>query len=395
MEKLSPAHQLPSLSQTSPINHVTSTETMPPASNLPHRIRKQSKSDAQTRQRRVAAVQAAKREVLATVKEDWTWPPSADQLGKKFPRRRKSTQWRERESDTSPLTSRSPSPSNADPYKYESPDAVAAPDRPRSKRRRLADDESDWNPGLRVFLERRDFWTGAESRPIPSEQGGEEPVADDAVPQTKSDIRNESNPSITTPSLSATTTLSTLHTHPSSPTSTSTQSLPTSTSSPPSTTPTSTRTSQSSSDLAPLTAQPPTPSQNHPRPPINHPTTLIPLPSPLLPPTTHPLLTPITPTLYPTLYTKCIVQSLPPSFPINLSHVVGALVQGWKDDGEWPPKTSILEGKGVGGKGGEGGGRKESLRGRMRALRVEMEEGEGLERVVGKGVGKVRRALGG
>ncbi|KAL8697523.1 MAG: hypothetical protein Q9224_002269, partial [Gallowayella concinna] len=238
MEGLSSPAQLPSLSQTSPINDVTNTETISSSSNNPPRTRKHNKYDTPSRQ-------AAKREILANVKEDWTWPPSADQLGNKFPRRRKSTQWRERESESSPARSRSLSSSDTNSYNYESPGVVGptAPDRRENKRRRLMDHETQWNEGLRIFLERRDFWTGAESQPITSNEGDGEPPVDDT---------SDSEPAIPQPQpLSASASSTTLNTHPASPTSISTQSLATSITSQPSSTPPSTRTSQSSEVLPP------------------------------------------------------------------------------------------------------------------------------------------------
>ncbi|KAL3421911.1 hypothetical protein PVAG01_06066 [Phlyctema vagabunda] len=49
---------------------------------------------------------------------------------------------------------------------------------------------------------------------------------------------------------------------------------------------------------------------------------------------------------YPTIYDKVIVQQLSPSCPINLSHITRACVQGWKRDGEWPPRATPAEGIG-------------------------------------------------
>lgn len=37
------------------------------------------------------------------------------------------------------------------------------------------------------------------------------------------------------------------------------------------------------------------------------------------------------------------MQGLTPNVPINLSDVVQALVQGWKEGDEWPPKAEGLE----------------------------------------------------
>ncbi|KAI4104245.1 MAG: hypothetical protein LQ339_003864 [Xanthoria mediterranea] len=394
-DALSVPDNLPSLSQTSPINDLTSTETTSPTTEVFPRIRKHSKADASSRQRRAAAFQAAKREVLANVQESWTWPPSADQLGKKFPRRRHSTQWRERESDTSPRPSRSPSPSQACPYKFESPDAVmSALDQGRAKRRRLMDDELKWNEGLRVFLERRDNWTGAQFQPNPSYQSGTSPDWN-PTHESSSSVSSAHCPSdnlILPPATS-----SNHDSDISSSISVSTQSLPMSTSQS-SSAPTSTRTSQSSehiptsSPITPTISAPTEISQTSQESPTVSARTLIPLAPPLLSPRDHPFLTPITPALYPTLYSKCIAQSLAPSFPVNLSHIVGSLVQGWKDDGEWPPKSNIQEEE------GNAKGRKGSLRGKMKSLKIDIEaDGPqvGLERVARRSVGKVKRALGG
>ena len=401
MDGLSFPAGLPSLSQTSPCNNITGTGTVSPAADIFPRTRKDCRADAQTRQRRLAAVQAAKREVSANVKEDWVWPPSGHQLGNKFPRRRKSTQWEERESDATTGPSRSPSPGETDGYKSGSPD-VAAPelDHGRTKRRKLMMDELKWNEGLRVFFERRNFWTGANFQPDtsnPTKKPSSTTVSaiePNARTNSISPVSSAHRPPGNIPS---TATLSTHDSIPSSPLSISTQSFLTSTSQS-SSAPTSIRTSQSSEPIAPSSSlsstKPPLP-QTPPatrQPSTTRTRTVIPLGPSLLSPDDHPILTSITHDLYPTIYSKCIVQSLAPSYPINLSHVVRSLVQGWKKDGEWPPKSSVEE-------DGKTGGRKGSLRGKMKALRVEFEgngegaPGVGLETVARKGVGKVKRVL--
>ncbi|KAL8945891.1 MAG: hypothetical protein Q9222_007632, partial [Ikaeria aurantiellina] len=203
----SPPDKLPSLSETSPINDLPSTdEPIPTPVVTSPPTRKSIKSDAQARERRLTAVRAAKREVLANVREDWTWSPRSATQDDNFPRRRKSTRWIERESDSSPLSSRSPSPSSPDPYKFESPDALAPLfESRRLKRRKLADEEAEWNEGLRVFTERRDFWTGAVHRIASSgddkvrkhhtsddgslsgnpQSRDQEPTIDPSIPQSK------------------------------------------------------------------------------------------------------------------------------------------------------------------------------------------------------------------
>jgi len=69
--------------------------------------------------------------------------------------------------------------------------------------------------------------------------------------------------------------------------------------------------------------------------------TEIPIPDPLLPPT-NAIRASITPATYNTIYDKVVVQSLTPSCPINLRDVTRSCVQGWKRDGEWPPKGTVV-----------------------------------------------------
>lgn len=67
--------------------------------------------------------------------------------------------------------------------------------------------------------------------------------------------------------------------------------------------------------------------------------TLIPLAPPLLPPNT-PMRKNITSKAYTTIYDKVILQSQTPFCPINLQTVISSCVEGWKRDGEWPPKET-------------------------------------------------------
>lgn len=55
-----------------------------------------------------------------------------------------------------------------------------------------------------------------------------------------------------------------------------------------------------------------------------------------------------------------VTQGITPAVPINLSDVVRALVQGWKDNGDWPPKGYLEADAGVarGRLGADGSGRK-------------------------------------
>ena len=46
---------------------------------------------------------------------------------------------------------------------------------------------------------------------------------------------------------------------------------------------------------------------------------------------------------YATIYDKVVLQSQTPLCPINLSVVTKSCVEGWKRDGEWPPKPGEME----------------------------------------------------
>ncbi|KAJ9198367.1 hypothetical protein DTO164E3_5200 [Paecilomyces variotii] len=66
---------------------------------------------------------------------------------------------------------------------------------------------------------------------------------------------------------------------------------------------------------------------------------LVPLVRPLLP-ESNPIRSSIKPSLYPSIYSKIVVQGLTPTVPINLADVTRAMVEGWKADGQWPPKPT-------------------------------------------------------
>lgn len=65
--------------------------------------------------------------------------------------------------------------------------------------------------------------------------------------------------------------------------------------------------------------------------------TEIPIAPSLIPPE-NPMRASIKPDVYNTIYDKVITQQLTPSCPINLKDVTRSCVQGWKRDGEWPPR---------------------------------------------------------
>ena len=43
------------------------------------------------------------------------------------------------------------------------------------------------------------------------------------------------------------------------------------------------------------------------------------------------------------LYEKIVRDNRSPAIPINLAHLTRVIVQGWKDEGNWPPKGGVVE----------------------------------------------------
>jgi hypothetical protein len=69
---------------------------------------------------------------------------------------------------------------------------------------------------------------------------------------------------------------------------------------------------------------------------------LIPISSPILP-DTHPVRANILSRTDQELYEKLVRDSRTPAVPINLSHMMRVIVQGWKDEGNWPPRGTLPE----------------------------------------------------
>ena len=52
-------------------------------------------------------------------------------------------------------------------YPFESPDDVPTPEKLRERLKREMEAEMTWNDGLRLFVARRDAWTGAVGDEVP------------------------------------------------------------------------------------------------------------------------------------------------------------------------------------------------------------------------------------
>ena len=138
-------HETPSLS-----NHVSDSQPRAPKRPVTSKVNDE-------------AVRAAKLQIRSKLREDWTWPATSSPLDIFHPPGAIS-EWCERNSDSSLAST--PQDPNSDPYKFDSPDSLHRPvlSRKRKRKRRLKE-EMEWNEGLRTYIERRDAWAGARTRP--------------------------------------------------------------------------------------------------------------------------------------------------------------------------------------------------------------------------------------
>ncbi|MCJ1350088.1 MAG: hypothetical protein MMC33_000069 [Icmadophila ericetorum] len=243
-----------------------------------------TQSDGETALK-TAAAQSVRQDLRTNLQGDWEWPIKSSPRASPRNRIDKDTKWRERELDTSSASSRTQTP---DPYKFMSPDSLGeALLTDRRKRQQSMVEEMSWNEGLKSYVQRRNAWTGGLMLPRPSdfEMASLNPSGDFSLPlELQSQKNNPEND----------------ETHN---TYTATQPI-----------------ISQGADLIEL----------------------VPLPKPLFPPDNS-IRSSITPTTYPTIYSKVVVQNNTPTIPINLTDVTRAMVAGWKADGEWPPKPSVLE----------------------------------------------------
>lgn len=222
------------------------------------------------------AARAAKRFLDERTRTDWAYPNTPPPWDASDEEVRDAVDFCERyygESESSDEDIEPTTGAAKDAYKFEGPDSIgdavgAVRERRRKRRRERLEEEMAENEGLRIWVSRRDAWTGASSvrkygtartkpRPPPS-----------TPPQHDSGTGSTPDSDTNTP------------------------------------------------DLVPLAA-------------------------PLLP--SNPIRASITPQAYPDIYAKIVTSSRTPSVPINLSDMTQALVQGWKDTNEWPPKVGALD----------------------------------------------------
>jgi hypothetical protein len=225
------------------------------------------------------AARAAKRFLQDRVRDDWAYPDAPPAWSASDEEVRDAQDFCERyygESESSDSNTNE----EAGPYKFDSPDsigdAVAQTREARRRRRReRLEEEMQQNEGLRIWVHRRDMWTGATS----VKKYGTGPRTNSSTPAVEVQPREEVTPVDTEP--------------------------------------------QSLDSMLPETFD------------------VVPIAPRLL--DSNPIRASITPKAYSDIFQKIVVSSRTPSVPINLADMTKALVQGWKDTDEWPPRAGLLD----------------------------------------------------
>ena len=301
---------------------------------------------------RTEAVRDAKRFLLSAVRDDWSFSQTQPLQSTEEPREPLDYKCREEGSSDVGADSDEPNgdgmlsgPTNGDPYRFESPDAIAVSVQDgRHKRRRLTQDELKWNDGLRTWSQQRNVWTGAvRERPAQS-------IASSRRSGPLSNVHTVTEPRNALSSADASVDWS------------FTSQSPLRDSKP----------SLIDSDISIPTVL------------AGESSVLLPVYPPLLP-SSNPVRASIKPSMYTAIYSKVVVQGLTPTIPIPLPHMVAALVQGWKAEGNWPPKggapsMSITN---------EGPGSRRHAHGHMLRFKKPHDAASGHEK------GRVRRHVGG
>jgi hypothetical protein len=260
-----------------------------------------------------AAVREINRKLIQTVRSDWDFPApqrrvQADAASPEPPLAYRERFYGATDDSESEDDEYGPGPRRShtieDMYAFDSPDSVGdeidqrLQERKR-KRRKALEEEMGWNQGLLFFAHRRNAWTGA----IPNEVLKDRPRPDSEIfPSQKLSTSSDASP-IDTPG------------------------------------------SESSSSAAPEAPAQISPSKD-PRlpdtPPENLLDVLIPVAAPIIP-SSHPIRVTISSRSASELYDKVVRDQRTPAVPINLSEMTRIIVQGWKDEGNWPPKGTAPE----------------------------------------------------
>lgn len=226
------------------------------------------------------AARAAKRFLEDRIRNDWTYPDLPQEWSASDEEVRDAQEFRERYYGESESSDSDGKGSGASPYKFDSPDSIGdavANTRSARKRRRRERLESEMkeNEGLRIWVDRRDAWTGATS------------VQKYGVNRHRPQVTSEQDVDMID------------------------------------------RKGALEKEPQPLDA--------------SNPSTIDVVPVAPRMFAENPIRASITPKAYSDIYQKIVLSSRTPAVPINLADMSKALVQGWKESDEWPPRPGMID----------------------------------------------------
>ena len=250
----------------------------------------------------ISASRQAKRFLDERVRTDWAYPTPPPTWSASDEEVRDAQAFRERYYGESESDDSATEHDGASPYKFDSPDSIGdavtqtREARKRRRRERLQR-EMDENEGLRIWVERRDQWTGAASvRKYGTKRCralSQAEVSNAEVASCESQSTEKAGPA--------------------------TEEVAAAPAAPAEEEEALAEAAEMTEDLVDL----------------------VPVARRLL--ATNAIRASITPRTYPDIFQKIVVSSRTPSVPINLADMTKALVQGWKDADEWPPRAGVLD----------------------------------------------------
>ncbi|OQD72469.1 hypothetical protein PENDEC_c021G01093 [Penicillium decumbens] len=323
---------------------------------------------------RDTAIREAKRFVREVVRNDWEFDPSTSSEAAQpsstvstgtLYQNRQVTEWRCREYDSSGSELE---PQSSDDDESESPSgrkvAALTEIERRRRRHRQMDEEMAWNEGLRMWMARRDAWSGARTRrQIRAGQRKRNLEDSQSLNQDQFTV-DGSDSGVDTGEGKSLPSRKKAHGEGSGLASTTEKSLPISEKE---------RTEESQNRQEQEEEQSTAPddeqckestetSITEPNAQTSEDSDLVTFPAlddndldedeeelyepliPVAPPfisSENPIRATIGPAIYPSIYTKVVVQGMTPTIPVNLADLTKAMVQGWKTDGQWPPKPAV------------------------------------------------------
>ncbi|KAH6869922.1 hypothetical protein BKA58DRAFT_167080 [Alternaria rosae] len=231
----------------------------------------------------LSAARASRRYLDERLRNDWEYPDVPAIWSASDEEVRDAADFRERYYGESESGDSDQEDEGVGPYRFDNPesigDAVASTREARRRRRReRLEREMKDNEGLRIWVERRDVWTGAAS-----------------VKKYGTNRQRQANRPSSAAGYSS-------EEHAVTPTGSESHSI--------------TSATPDTFDLVPVAPR-------------------------LL--DDNPIRASITPKAYRDIFQKIVVSSRTPSVPINLADMTKALVQGWKDSDEWPPRVAAVD----------------------------------------------------